>query len=61
LDRKTRSDETTLKNRRKSIFEDVTKIDLGEMWGEVLDWIHPAYDRDQCRALVDTVIKILVS
>jgi hypothetical protein len=36
------------------------KIDLREIeWGDK-DWIDPAQDRDQWRALVNTVIKLMV-
>jgi hypothetical protein len=40
---------------------DKTKIDLREMgWGGV-DWIDLAQDRDQWRALVNTIMNLLVS
>jgi hypothetical protein len=35
-------------------------MDLGEMWWEVVDWIHVAQDRDQWRAVVNTAMKLRV-
>jgi hypothetical protein len=40
---------------------DDIKINLRETgWGG-MDWIHLAYDRDQWRALVNTIMKLRVS
>jgi hypothetical protein len=39
---------------------DSIKIDLGETGWDGMDWIEVAQERDQWRALVDTVIKIRV-
>jgi hypothetical protein len=40
--------------------EDNIRVDLrGTEW-EFRDWMHPAQDRDQWRALVDTVISLCV-
>jgi hypothetical protein len=47
--------------RHKHRWEDTIKMDLREIgWGG-MDWIHPALDRDQWRALVNTVLNIWVS
>jgi hypothetical protein len=35
-------------------------MDVREMWLESVDWIHVDQDRDQCRALVDTVMNLRV-
>jgi hypothetical protein len=35
-------------------------MDLGEIRFGGIDWIHLALDRDQMRALVNTVINLLV-
>jgi len=37
-------------------WEDNIRIDLREKWWEAVEWIRLAQDRDQWRALVDTVI-----
>jgi hypothetical protein len=48
-----------LGRRRRRWVENI-KIDLGEIeWG-CIDWIHLAQDRDQWRALVNTVINLRV-
>jgi hypothetical protein len=39
---------------------DNIKIDLREIGWDGTDWIHLAQDRDQLRALVDTVMNLLV-
>jgi hypothetical protein len=40
--------------------EDTIKVDFRERgWGN-MDWIHLAYDRDQWRALVNTVMNLSV-
>jgi hypothetical protein len=36
------------------------KMDLGEMGWNVMDWIDLAQDKDQWRALVDTVMNLRV-
>jgi hypothetical protein len=42
------------------MWNDNIKTDLGEVgWGD-LDWIHLAEGRDQWRALVNTVMNLLV-
>jgi hypothetical protein len=41
-------------------WEDNIKMDLEEIGCEVVDWIHLAQDRDQWRALVNTVMKFRV-
>jgi hypothetical protein len=39
---------------------DNIKIDLREIGWIGMDWIHLAQDRDQCRALVNTAMKLQV-
>jgi hypothetical protein len=39
---------------------DNIKMDLGEIRWDGVDWIHIPQDRDQWRALVNTVLVILV-
>jgi hypothetical protein len=47
--------------RLTSRWEDNTKIDLGEIrWGD-MDWIVLAQDRDQWKALVNTVTNLRVA
>jgi hypothetical protein len=36
-------------------------VNLGEIWREIVDWIHLAQDRDQWQALVNTVINSGIS
>jgi hypothetical protein len=46
--------------RRRSRCADNIKMDLREIgWGG-MDWINVAHDRDQWRALVNTVINLLL-
>jgi hypothetical protein len=40
--------------------EDNTKVDLRERGWDGMDWIHLAQDRDQWRALVNTVMNLRV-
>jgi hypothetical protein len=42
--------------RRRRRWEDNNRIDLREIWWEVVDWMHPAQDRDQWQAVVNTVM-----
>jgi hypothetical protein len=46
------------RHRRK--LEDNIKMDLGETGFGDVDWIHLAQDRDRWRALVNTVMSLLV-
>jgi hypothetical protein len=47
--------------RPRRMWEDNIRMDLGEIgWGR-MDWIDLAEDRDQWRALVNTVINLRVS
>jgi hypothetical protein len=39
-------------------WEDNIKFDLGEIEWSAVDWIHRARDRDQWRALVNTVMNL---
>jgi hypothetical protein len=39
---------------------DIIKMDLGETGWDGMDWFHLAQDRDQWRALVNTVINLRV-
>jgi hypothetical protein len=46
-----------LRNMRpRRIWEDSMKIDLGEIGLGGIDWIKPAQDRDQWRALLNTLM-----
>jgi hypothetical protein len=42
-------------------WEDNIRMDLREVGWEFVDWIHLAQDRDQWRALVNTVMKLWVA
>jgi hypothetical protein len=55
---KTRRNETTRRHRHR--WKDNTKMDLREIGCWVLDWIFLAQDKDQWRALVNTVMNLLV-
>jgi hypothetical protein len=46
--------------RRRRWWVDNIKIDLRERRWDGLDWIDLAQDRDQCRALVETVMNLRV-
>jgi hypothetical protein len=46
--------------RQRRNWVDNIKIDLREIGGDGVDWIDMAQDRDQCRALVNTVLKLRV-
>jgi hypothetical protein len=39
-------------------WEDNIRMDLGETGWEVVDWMHLAQDRDQQRAVVNTVMNL---
>jgi len=41
--------------------EDNSRMDVREVGLEVVDWIHPAQDRDQWRGLVNTIMNCRVS
>jgi hypothetical protein len=41
-------------------WEDNSRMDLREIRCEVMDWIHLVQDRDQWRALVNTMMKLRV-
>jgi hypothetical protein len=41
-------------------WEDSSMVDLRERGWGCVDWIHLAQDRDQCRALMNTVMKLRV-
>jgi hypothetical protein len=54
-------EEKRQRGRLRHRWEGNIKIDLGEIgWGS-RDWIHMAQDRDQWRALVNTVMNLRVS
>jgi hypothetical protein len=44
--------------RHRRRWEDNNKMDLREIGWDVMDWIPLAHDRDQWRALVNTVMKL---
>jgi hypothetical protein len=46
--------------RPRRRWEDNIKMDLGEIGWDGRDWIELAQDRDQWRALVNTVMKLRV-
>jgi hypothetical protein len=46
--------------RPRHRWEDNIRMDLGEIGWEVVDWIHLAQDRDQWRAVVNTVMNLRV-
>jgi hypothetical protein len=50
--------ETAKKPRREC--EDNVKMDLREIAWNFADWIHLAHDRNQWRAIVNTVMKLRV-
>jgi hypothetical protein len=41
-------------------WEDNIEIDLSEVGWECVDWIHLTQDRDQCRAVMNTVMNLRV-
>jgi hypothetical protein len=49
-----------LKGRPTPRREDNLRLDLTELIWEIVDWIHVAQDRDQWRALVNTVMNLRV-
>jgi hypothetical protein len=46
------------KTRRR--WEDNIRKDLREIWWEITDWMYLAQDRDQWRALANTVMNLRV-
>jgi hypothetical protein len=44
------------RGRRRCRWEDNSRIDLGEIGGENVDWIHVVQDRDQWWALVNNKV-----
>jgi hypothetical protein len=49
------------RGRPRRWWEDNIKMDLREIGWGVMDWIDLAQDRDQWRALVNTIMNLLVS
>jgi hypothetical protein len=49
-----------LLGRPRRRWVDSIKMDLGEIGWDGMDWIELAQDRDQCRALVNTVMNLRV-
>jgi hypothetical protein len=45
--------------RPRGRWEDIIRMDLGEIGWEVADWMHLAQDTDQWRDLVNTVMNLL--
>jgi hypothetical protein len=41
-------------------WEDIIKMDLGEVGCEDVDWIHLAQDRDQWRTVLDRAVSICI-
>jgi hypothetical protein len=56
-DGKARRKETSTKTPRRT-YEDNIKMDLREIGWDGMDWIEVAQDRDQWRALVNTVMNL---
>jgi hypothetical protein len=48
-----------ISRKTKSRYEDIIRMDVREIGWERVDWIHLAQDRDQWRALVNTVMNFL--
>jgi hypothetical protein len=46
--------------RPRRIWEDNIRMDLREIELDVMDWIHPAQDRDHWRALLNMVMNFRV-
>jgi hypothetical protein len=46
--------------RPKRRWEDNIRMYLGEIWWEVVDWIHLAQNRNQWQSLVSTVMNFRV-
>jgi hypothetical protein len=46
--------------RPRRRWADNTKMDLRDVWWDGMDWIDQTQDRDQWRALVNTVMKLRV-
>jgi len=49
-----------LLGRPKCRWEIILQWVLGKWGGEVVDWMHVAQDRDQLRALVNTIMNLRV-
>jgi hypothetical protein len=49
-----------LLRRPRRRWEDNIRMDLREIGWGVMDWIDPAQDRDQWRALVNTIMNLRV-
>jgi hypothetical protein len=50
-----------IKHLSRQIFDNYEfRKDLREIWWEGVDWMHLAQDRDQCRAVVNTVMYLRV-
>jgi hypothetical protein len=41
-------------------WENIFRIDIREIWREDVDWMHLAQDRDQWKAVVNTVMNLRV-
>jgi hypothetical protein len=46
--------------RPRRRWEDNIRMDLREIWCEVVDWMNLSQDRDQWRSLMNTVMNIRV-
>jgi hypothetical protein len=50
-------EEILLRGRPRHRLEDIIRLDRTEIGWEGVDWTHLAHDRDQWRAVVNTVMK----
>jgi hypothetical protein len=46
--------------RPRCKWENNIRVDIRETGWEVVDWVHLAQDKDQCRALANTVMNLPV-
>jgi hypothetical protein len=46
--------------RYRSRWDDDIRVDLGEIGWPVIDWVYLAWDRDQWRELLNTILNLRV-